>query len=337
MMRLEIYQDVKGFDVLAKEWNALLHASDFDTIFLTHEWQSVWWHFFSPGRELVLLALRQEGDLVGIAPFYRQPLQDGQAVIQLVGGVDICDYLDIIALPDYKDQVYQSVFEFLTTELTNWDKIDLHCIPETSPFNALYEAAAQHQLVVQRQVEDVCPFIPLPSTWDEYLVMLDKKQRHELRRKIRRAKREAQVDWYMTSDVENLTEDVETFFDLHRKSSPDKDDFMSEAAMQGFFHEAARLSLDQGWLELSFLLINGEKAATMFCFGYNNRTLVYNSGYDPQQYSRLSPGIVLLGYHIQDSIAKQRAAFDFLRGDEVYKYRFGGQNFEVFQITIQRA
>jgi CelD/BcsL family acetyltransferase involved in cellulose biosynthesis len=336
-MQLQVYHNETGFDVLAKEWNALLHTSDFDTIFLTHEWQRAWWDFFSPGRELVLLALRQDGDLVAVAPFYRQQSIEGQIVIQLVGGVDICDYLDIIALPHYKDQVYQNIFEFFTTELTDWDQIDLHCIPATSPFEALDEAAKQHQLVAQRRVEDVCPFIPLPSTWDEYLALLDKKQRHELRRKIRRAEGGAQVEWYMASDAESLSEDIETFFDLHRKSSPDKDDFMSEPAMQGFFHEAARLALNRKWLELSFLVMDGKKAATMFCFGYNDRTLVYNSGYDPQQFSHLSPGIVLLGYHIQDSIAKRRAAFDFLRGGEVYKYRFGGQDFEVFQVTIERA
>jgi len=335
-MYLEIYQDETGFDALSVEWNDLLHRSDTNTIFLTHEWQRAWWHFFSPGRELILLALRQEGNLAGIAPLYRQSLPEGKTVIQLVGGTDICDYLDIIALPGYRSQVYQAIFEFLTTKRTDWDEIDLHCIPATLPHQVLYDAAAGQGLVVQHRVEDVCPHIPLPATWDDYLSMLDKKQRHELRRKIRRAEREVQVDWYMASDPERLKEDVEAFFDLHRKSSPDKEDFMNNPAMQGFFHRAARFSLARGWLELSFLRINGQRAATMFCFGYNNQTLVYNSGYDPQQFRHLSPGIVLLGYHLQDSIARGRRVFDFLRGDEVYKYRFGGQDLEVLQITVRR-
>ncbi|MCR4405376.1 MAG: GNAT family N-acetyltransferase [Anaerolineae bacterium] len=336
-MKLDLYQDVTGFATLAGEWNTLLHRSDSDTVFLTHEWQSTWWRFFASGRELLLLALRQDDQLVGIAPFYRQRLADGQTVIQLIGGTEISDYLDIIALPDYRDHIYQTIFEFLTAEMTDWDKIDLHCIPAATPYEPLREAAQKRGLAVQRHVEDVCPVIPLPATWDDYLVMLDKKQRHELRRKLRRAEQEADVQWYMTSDSGQLAEDMGTFFALHRQSSPDKEDFMSEPAMQGFFHEVARFSLAQGWLELSFLLINGEKAASMFCFAYNNRTLVYNSGYDPQRFGSLSPGIVLLAYHIRDSIAKGRAAFDFLRGDEVYKYRFGGQNTEVFQITVRRG
>ena len=56
-MQLEIYQDETGFDALSEEWNDLLRRSDTNTIFLTHEWQRAWWHFFSPGKELILLAL----------------------------------------------------------------------------------------------------------------------------------------------------------------------------------------------------------------------------------------------------------------------------------------
>ncbi len=336
-MELNVYQDTTGFEKLRGEWNALLRRSDTDTIFLTHEWQSTWWRFFAPGRDLFLLALRERGELVGIAPFYRQRLPEGQAVIQLIGGTEISDYLNLIALPGYHEQVYQAIFEFLCSEIVDWEAIDLHCLPTAvSHYELLREVTARQGLAIQRRVEDVCPVIPLPATWDEYLSMLDKKQRHELRRKMRRAEREADIHWYMTSDPHSLTKDMEDFFDLHRKSSPDKEDFMSETEMQHFFHEAARFALDRGWLELSFLLINGEKAASMLCFAYNNRTLVYNSGYDPQRFARLSPGIVLLAYHIQDSIAKGRAAFDFLRGDEAYKYRFGGQDSEVLQITIRR-
>jgi CelD/BcsL family acetyltransferase involved in cellulose biosynthesis len=302
---------------------------------LTHEWQRTWWRYFSPGRELLLLSLRRGDELVGIAPFYRQSV-DGRKVIRLVGGTEVSDYLDIIALPDYKEGVYHALFEFFAAELSDWDEIDFHCIPAVSPTQALQEVATEHGLVVQRRVEDVCPVIPLPAAWDDYLALLNKKQRHEIRRKIRRANREAQVEWYVTSDPDKLSEDVEVFFDLHRKSSADKEDFMSQPAMQGFFHEVARFSLAREWLELSFLLINGEKTATMLCFAYDNQTLVYNSGYDPEQFAHLSPGIVLLSYHIQDSIAQGRTAFDFLRGDEVYKYRFGGQDAEIFHVTVRR-
>ncbi|MFZ5917536.1 MAG: GNAT family N-acetyltransferase [Chloroflexota bacterium] len=335
-MQIECYQQATGFDALAAEWNPLLQRSAADTIFLTYEWQRTWWDFFATGRELCLLAFRHGGKLVGLAPFYFQALASGKTVLQIIGGVDICDYLDIIALPEWQEQVYQALLTFLIQQAPHWDEIDLHCVPQTSPYQLLESVAQEKQLTIHRRVEDVCPIIPLPDTWDDYLALLNKKQRHELRRKMRRAERETRLEWYIASDPQTLAQEMNSYIDLHHKSSPDKRTFMSDPAMQGFFHQMARFAMEKGWLELSFILLDGHKAATMLCFGYNDRTLVYNSGYDPQQYSHLSPGIVLLGYHIQDSIARKRTAFDFLRGDEVYKYRFGGQDFEIFQITIRR-
>lgn len=336
-MQLEVYRDISGFDTLAGEWNALLHRSVTDTIFLTHEWQHTWWQCFADERELLMLAVREQKELIGIAPFYVQFGPDEKRVIQLIGGTDISDYLDVIAPLEHRGRVYETVLNFLTAEFLDWDALDLHCVPETSPLEPLHKAAARHGLNVDCQLEDVCPIVSLPDTWDAYLDALDGKQRHELRRKIRRAEGRARVDWYLTSDRESLGQDVEDFFELHRMSSPDKDDFMSAPAMQRFFHEMAKFCLENGWLELSFILVNDEKAASMLCFSYNNETLVYNSGYDPQKYAYLSPGIVLLCYHVQHSIDKGRAAFDFLRGDETYKYRMGGQDLKVFQITIRSA
>ncbi|MFQ5814423.1 MAG: GNAT family N-acetyltransferase, partial [Anaerolineae bacterium] len=79
-----------------------------------------------------------------------------------------------------------------------------------------------------------------------------------------------------------------------------------------------------------------EKAATMLNFDYRDSILVYNSGYNPRKYARLSPGIVLLSYCIQWAIESGRAKFDFLRGDEEYKYRFGAQPTEIYRLLIAR-
>jgi CelD/BcsL family acetyltransferase involved in cellulose biosynthesis len=87
---------------------------------------------------------------------------------------------------------------------------------------------------------------------------------------------------------------------------------------------------------LAFIELNGEKAAAMLNFDYRDSILVYNSGYDPQKYARLSPGIVLLSYCIQRAIELGRTEFDFLRGAEEYKYRFGAQPTEVHRLLITR-
>jgi CelD/BcsL family acetyltransferase involved in cellulose biosynthesis len=91
-----------------------------------------------------------------------------------------------------------------------------------------------------------------------------------------------------------------------------------------------------GWLKLFFIEINGIKAATLLCFDYNNEFLVYNSGYDPEQFADLSPGNVLVSYSIQEAIRLGRRRYDFLRGDEVYKFRFGAEAEPVYDLYVTR-
>jgi len=50
---------------------------------------------------------------------------------------------------------------------------------------------------------------------------------------------------------------------------------------------------------------------------------VYNSGIN-FEYSAYSPGWVLLAYLLQWANENHRERFDFMRGNEDYKYRFGG-------------
>ncbi len=104
--------------------------------------------------------------------------------------------------------------------------------------------------------------------------------------------------------------------------------------MQRFFRSLARRMADTGCLRLAFLTLNGVKAATYLSFEYKGHLLLYNSGYDTEQFAHLSPGWVLLAYLIQHAIAEGLKVFDFLQGDEAYKYRFGGQDYKVMRTVI---
>ena len=334
-MNLEIYRQAAAFTALAGEWNKLLQRSTSNTIFLTWQWQATWWEHLGEG-ELLLLALRgDDGSLLGLAPLYLVETAPGQRRLAVVGCVEVSDYLDIIAARGYEEAVYTALLDFLAgEEAPAWDSAVLCNLPESSPTCHLAESlAARYGFSARLKAQDVCPVINLPATWEEYLSSLDKKQRHELRRKMRRAEREAQIHWYIVGPEHDLSAEAEAFINLHQKSSAGKKGFMGER-MKGFFRATMQRLAGPGWLQLSFLEINGEKAASLLCFDYRDEILVYNSGYDPQRYAHLSPGIVLLGHCIRHAIALRRARFDFLRGDEDYKFRFGAQETRIYQLTI---
>lgn len=333
-MQVRVDRDPAAFQALQKDWTALVPASMTNVPFLTWEWQSVWWKHFGAGN-LALISLRDEaGALVGVAPLCQAGDESGSALCW-VGCVDVSDYLDVLARAEHRSALYGAILDFaLSAEVPVWKSLDLCNIPEASPTHIeLAELARQRGLYARASVQEVCPVIPLPSTFEEYLAQVDRKQRHEIRRKISRAHREGQMRLDFRAD--GLDDAVSTFITLHSKSAMDKRDFMNEQ-MQAFFRDMARAFQERNWLQLVTLYMDERPAASMFNFDYNGSIMVYNSGYDPEEHAWLSPGIVLLAECIAHAIELGRSTFDFLRGGEDYKYRFGAKETRIHRLQIAR-
>jgi CelD/BcsL family acetyltransferase involved in cellulose biosynthesis len=336
-MRIEQHFASGGFAALKPEWNDLLRRSCCDTLFLTWEWQATWWRHLGDG-DLLLLGFRAEDDgrLVGIAPLFSSRTDDEIRVINMVGCRDVSDYLDLVIEQGQEQVVYSALLDYLENDAPNWDIIDLCNIPQKSLTHTQLRELAQdrgYQTLVE--LEDVCPIIDLPTTWDEYLMSLNKKQRHEVRRKLRKANAEADTRFFTVGSDDDLEPRVLSFIDLHQKSTPEKDDFMT-SQMQDFFLDVTGILQDRGWLRLSFVQMDGDLAAALLNFDYGGDILVYNSGYDPAKYSHLSPGIIVTARCIEQAIDLGRAKFDFLRGDEVYKYRFGAEDTRIWRLLIAK-
>jgi CelD/BcsL family acetyltransferase involved in cellulose biosynthesis len=331
-----VYHDAGGFETLAQEWNELLHRSVGDTIFLTLEYQRTWWQCLGEG-ELLILAVRDDDELLGIAPLFATTDPEGQRSLATVGCVEVADYLDFIVVQGREAEVYAALVDYLSgSSAPAWDSLDLCNIHQDSPTLVILPTLAQARgWTVSTARDDVCPIVQLPGTWEEYLEMLDGKQRREIRRKLRRAGGEMAQNWYIVGPEHDLETEVDEFLELMAASAPDKADFLTPR-MRDFFRQLARVVYDAGWLQLVFLHVGERKAAAYFNFVYGNRVLVYNSGLDWQSFPRLGAGVVLVAHCIRHAIEQGREAFDFMQGDERYKYQFGGQDVEVRRLLIQR-
>ncbi|MGE5251183.1 MAG: GNAT family N-acetyltransferase, partial [Bacteroidota bacterium] len=178
------------------------------------------------------------------------------------------------------------------------------------------------------------PVIHLPGSFEAYLGTVEKKQRHEIRRKVRRAEESGRgVHWYRVTEEAHLDSEMEALFGLMKEDSR-KADFLSEP-MRAQMRATAHLALQNDWLWLAFLEVDGQKAAAAFNFDYRNRLWGYNSGVD-RRFIELSPGWVLLAYTLQWAADHGRTEFDFMRGDEEYKYRFGAVNRHVMRARVTR-
>jgi len=323
------------FQTLAQEWNELLNRSTNNIIFNTIEWHENWWASYHPG-ELWLLTVRDESSVLrGIASFFIAN-SDGNRTVHFVGCEDVTDYLDLIVDEASANDVYNAIAQYLAQNTDKFDSIDLCNIPESSPTRSHFITALENAgFSVTSDVMEVCPIITLDGSWDDYLANIDKKQRHEIRRKLRKAdgqKSMEVLDWYIVSDEHDLQAEMQKFLTLMATSQQDKATFLEDEAHQDFFNRIVPALYEKGWVQLAFLTMNDTPVTAYLNFDYGNKILVYNSGLDASEYGFLSPGIVLLSYNIQHAIDNQREVFDFLRGDETYKYRMGGKDSHIYNI-----
>lgn len=330
LITIEEWRGEQAFKPLAAEWDALAQRSSTNTPFQTLAYQRAWWRHLGRGA-LHVLAVRRDDALIGIAPLM---IEDGR--VQFNGSKEETDYLDLLAAPNDAPDVWQAVFDWLfRPEAPAWSVLDLYNVPADSSTRPLVaQHAAARGLPCNESLAEVCPLIALPASFDAYLEQVDGKQRREIQRKLRRALgAEARLE--VISDPQMLPAAVDDFLALLQQSTPEKQAWLNPGRAS-VFHAVAEAALAAGTLELLFVTVEGTRAAALFNFAYNGRFYVYNSGLAPDSFHALSLGVVISAQAIERAIALGAHTFDFLRGNEEYKYRFGAQDSELFRLVVQR-
>ena len=344
---IEIFRE---FGKLEEGWWRLLSAAATNTVFQTPIFQQTWWKTLGNGElYIVTLSLVEEKqqtkrEFVGLAPFF---IHD--KTLKLVGCKAVSDYLDLIVNKLFINQVYPMLADVIA-ELFNKGQIntvELCSLPDNSATLALLPNLIKKRLPninVSTNKQDVCPVIQLPETFDQYLALLARKQRHEVRRKLRKLEAEVEYSVETISDPNKISIAVDEFIRLHQLSSSDKHDFWIDEHRQFFIKLLPKLA-EKGWLKLFFLYLKNwrensfnlpstnQPVSAMLVFDYTGTYSLYNSGYDPT-YWQLSVGQVLTALTIADAIKQGKHTYDFLRGREEYKIRLGGKSQPICDLTL---
>jgi len=335
MMNFKLHRDFSEIDSLT--WNKLVEQSIADTPFSRYEYLSEWWKTLGGGEwnsvELVLVSAYENDQLVGIAPLFIAEY-DGQQAVLLVGSIEISDYLDLIVREADLPLFLSGLIDFLASSLAgNWSALDWYNLPDNSlTLPALKAESERRGWNYHEEIYRPTPRIALSGSFDDYLSRIDKKQRHEIKRKMRRAaESDLNVRFVLIDQSADIEKEMNTFFDLMTQD-PSKANFL-HPAMREQMSVTIRAAFDQNYLWLSFLEVDGVKVASSLNFDYKNKLYGYNSGVS-RTHMELSPGWVLLGHVIQWCCENGRHEFDFMRGDEDYKYRFGGVNRFVMRARV---
>ena len=298
------------------------------SVFVLPDWMQAWWQVFGAGAEMRVRTVREGDKVIGIAPLM---VKDETAFF--IGDTDVCDYLDFVVTPGLEKDFFNMILDDL--KRSGIRRLDLkHVRPDSAVLTSLAPLAESHKYRVETRKENVSLEMDLPSTFDEYLITLNTKQRHEVRRKLRRLSEEGMIEYRFINDGAAVTATMDTFFKMFVESRQDKANFMTEK-MESFFRLLADTMARAGLLRIGVLELDRKPLAEIMCFDYNGCIYLYNSGYDPR-YTALSAGLLSKVLAIKDSIEKGKSRFDFLKGAETYKYHLGGREVPLYrcQITI---
>jgi CelD/BcsL family acetyltransferase involved in cellulose biosynthesis len=314
---------------LRAEWLDLLAQQPDPAPFLHPTWHRVWLEEFQDGRELLLLTVREGDALLGIAPLLRQ---DGK--LSFVGHYSVCDYMDFVVAPGKGGEFFSALLDAVLAE--DWSELELWGLREGSPtLDALPAAADAAGLAVQREEEAVAPRVELARSWDEYLAGLSKKDRHELRRKLRRLQAAGELELRVYTSREEVAAHLPLLLRMMVESRMDKAAFMSEQIGR-FFHRMAPAMAEEGLIRLYELELDTKPVASVLCFDQGGQLFLYNSGYHPD-FAERSVGIVSKALCLQDAIECGRHCVDFLRGHEPYKYDLGGKDQQIYRCVVKRG
>jgi CelD/BcsL family acetyltransferase involved in cellulose biosynthesis len=319
---------VESLDGVTSSWDKLRHCLKWGSIFVLPAWQKVWWEAFGGDGELYLRTLRQEEKIIGFAS-----LLVNKETASFIGSADVCDYLDFVITPGRERDFFKVLLDDLREK--GIKKLDLRPVrPNSTVLAQLVSIAQNRGYEVLCRPEGVSLELDLPTTWNEYLAILKTKQRHEVRRKLRRLWDAGNVEHHCVEVSREVEDYLDIFLKLFSLSKDEKASFMNPK-MESFFRSLAKAMAEIGLLRLGVLQLDKVPAAMTMGFDYNDSHYLYNSAYDPQ-FSYLSVGLLCKVLCLKESIEKGKKKWNFLKGGEPYKYQLGGREVPLYscQITI---
>lgn len=338
-LSVDTIESIAPFESLRLEWRELLESSASDNIFLTWEWMFTWWKHLSQGRKLSVLAIRDRGELVALAPLCvagPAPLRARLfSSVQFLGsGFVGSDYLDLIVRAGYEDAVEKNLASYIArpNRPIEWAQLAFG----ESYARRVAQTLSDRGWQVREAATSVCPFIALRGhTWESYLATLGSEHRYNFRRKWRRLSQEHSVTLHQPATRDQCDEYLDLLMDLHnlRWRGRGASNAFHTQGLVSFHREWSRLAFDRGWLRIHVLRVDGAPAAALYGFVYGNKFNFYQAGFDPA-FAKSSVGLIIMGVAIQSAIAEGVDEYDLLHGNEDYKSHWSHEQRALSRIEI---
>jgi CelD/BcsL family acetyltransferase involved in cellulose biosynthesis len=323
---------------LCDSWNEILAQTACANIQLTYEWLSSWWQVFGDDERLSLITVTDSGKTIGIAPLFISTVIDkaGFELRKLTFiGDGLTDYHDLLIADERRKEVLQNLVDFIVNGKEKWDAIHLRNIRSDSPNLPILRAALKNTLL--RYVERInirSPYISIGRNWSGYYDGLSKNIRSDIRRRLNCMSRLGKTEFVRLHKIDDIANTLNIIKSIHIKCRQAKGEisWYTDEKRVRFVSLVLKRFSDRKWLDLVLLKLNDRIVAYYLGFVYDSIVYFWNTGFDPE-FSKVSPGKLLLHDWIKDSFKAGYKEFDFMVGEESYKSQWTSQvrpNHELF-------
>lgn len=296
-------------------WAELHAARPAATPFMHPGWAGPWWRHYGAGRRAFIV---EAGGGMGAFTISRRA---GQRVLE-TWGTPRADHWDLLAPEAEREQAARAVAGELLRRGGEWDAAFLRCLPPDGVFErALEEAGAV--IGVSRPLAN--PVFELPADFETYVQSLSKKMRQDVRRPLRLLE-DGTLELRVVTDPEALPATLERWQEIRRvqwdAAGRDINPEHLDAEFRHFLVDVARELVPLGHALVWEILHEGRVVGVKVSFADDDCFYSYLGGFDPAV-TKLGVGRLFVAESIRASIEAGRRLFDFGRGDEPYKYRYG--------------
>ncbi|WDT75063.1 MAG: GNAT family N-acetyltransferase [Candidatus Manganitrophus sp.] len=309
---------------LSKEWNDLLHRSGSNRVFLTSEWLYSWAEcFLKEERALYILTVYNDKTLIGIAPWcIRKARYAGFPMrrIEFLGTPETgSDYLDVFAKKGKEKEVARSIYHFLFGEgASQWDCFGFLDIPSDSLFLLHFmELMQEDGKYLEVEAGAFCPIFALPKTREDFLAKLSYSRRQRYLRDSRILEKEGDVRHDSIRLESGLA--LKEFRALYQKRWTDSDPLFL------FLEQALLRSQGGDQVQLDLLNVKGRMVAGLLHLRYGESLSLYLMAVDHTFNKTISIGNILVGRSIEKAMAEGFSEYNFLKGNEEYKFYWADQ------------
>lgn len=329
-MRIRVVKHYDEFLQIRSEWNDLLKRSLHPMVFLTHQWIDTWWKAFGEGKQLFILLVYDQDELIAIAPFMishgphtligKTSTAVNVKKIEFIANVH-SNRADLI-LSRKPQETCNAIIDFLSNEQkSDWDLVSLEYFCLESPTAKYMKSSLCKHAVRYKEIPQMSsPYVSLNRRWDEYFKNLKPRFKKNLIYTLKRFEKTGNTNLIAYQGTEKLAGVLEKIFNVASKSWKAKEGtaISSSPQLRKFYTDLAYTAAQEDWLELFILYRDDTPLAFQYCLKFGGKFLLLKTEFD-EDYRAFGVGNTIQWKVLESIFESGFTEFDLLGSSEPWK------------------